>query len=129
MGSRIGIAIVMGAALSAAVLALVASCTDDSSWEPLGEVSFLSLGEARDAQGIKSGSLEYSIRNIGKSKISGTRFAFRFSTDRRIYHLTVVDENTIQSGAIVYGRTTIAYYEGYETGSLASATLDSAQFE
>jgi len=104
-------------------------CEDPSAWELKGEVKFIELRELVDAQGGKKGSLDYSISNSGASKIEGCRFAFAFSTDKKKYHFTVVDESSIQSGAHVYGQVAIAYDGAEETGKLADAVIDSVQFK
>jgi len=108
---------------------VLAACMDTSDWKPSGEVKFIELREDVDALGAKKGSLDYRISNGGKSRIAGTRFAFTFATDRKKYHLTVVDANAIASGALVYGQVAVAYDETEETGSLAGAAIDSVQFE
>ena len=103
-------------------------CEEPSSWAPRGEVEFLDLKEKADGQGGKTATLEYSIRNSGKSKISGSVFSFTFSTDAASYRCTVVDENSIFPGALVYGRISIAYASLGEVGALAGAVVDSVQF-
>jgi hypothetical protein len=124
-----------GAIAVALALAVVASaaflggCEDAVSWTPRGDVKFLDLKEKLNAQGEKTASLEYSIRNGGKSKIAGSVFAFTFSTDVRSYRCTVVDENAIVPGALIYGRVSIAYEAPSETGDLARTVVDSAQFK
>jgi hypothetical protein len=92
-------------------------------------VRFLGLRERIDAQNAKAGTLEYSISNVGKSRISGSVFAFTFSTDREVYRGTVVDDSPISGGALIYGRVTLAYGSLDETGELADAVVDSVQFD
>jgi hypothetical protein len=115
------------AVLAAALCA--AGCVDPSSWVLSGEVKFIELRESVDSGGEKKGSLDYSIRNTGRSKIEGTSFAFTYSTDKRKYHFTVVDENAVKAGTLAYGHVSVAYDEPTETGKLESATIDSMQFK
>lgn len=119
----------VGAALLCALCALAFSCEDPASWELCGEVRFIELRESADASsGAKKGSLDYSIRNTGKSKIEGTSFAFTYSTDRRRYHFSVADESQLRAGGLAYGRVDVAYDEAAETGKLEAAVVDSVQF-
>jgi hypothetical protein len=93
-------------------------------------VKFVALRERTDAEsGERKGMLDYSIRNSGKSKIDKTSFSCSFATDRSSYHFTVVDDNDLKSGAIVYGHVEIAYADPEEKGKLDAATVDSTQFE
>jgi hypothetical protein len=116
-------------ALCALVIAAAsASCRELSGWEPAGKVAFIELRESTDLQGTKKGSLDYSIRNTGRSKIEGTTFSFTFATDARRYHFTVVDENALQPGALAYGRVVVDYCDAAEAGSLEGASVDSTQF-
>jgi hypothetical protein len=117
------------AAVAAALCAIVSGCEDPVSRALAGEVAFIELRESVDSSGAKKGSLDYEIRNTGKSKIEGTSFSFSFSTDKRKYHFTVVDENAVESGKLVYGQAAVAYEAADESGKLASAVVDSAQFK
>lgn len=112
-----------------AVTLCVAGCADPSSWELSGDVRFVELHESVDLGGEKKASFDYSIRNTGKSKIEGTSFAFSYATDKRKYHSSVVDENSIRSGALVYGHVSVSYVEAAEAGKLESAIIESTQFK
>lgn len=108
---------------------LIAACLDESAWKLEGEVAFIELRESLSEEGKKTGSLDYAIRNVGKSRIEGTSFSFSFSTDKKSYHFTIADANAIDRGALVYGRVDIAYDGADESGSLAAAVIDSVRFE
>jgi len=125
MGRRIGARFL---AIAIIIWASSVACQDPSSWALRGEIRFLGLRERIDAQNEKAATLDYSISNLGKSRIVGSVFAFSFSTDRDVYRGTVVDENPIASGALVYGRISVAYASVEESGELAGAVVDSAQF-
>ncbi len=109
--------------------AVMSGCEDASSWAPRGEVKFLDLAEKLDAQNAKTGILSYSITNCGKSKISGSVFAFTLSTDKAKYRYTVVDENGISAGTFIYGRFSVPYVANDEVGKLEGAVVDSVQFQ
>jgi hypothetical protein len=117
---KLGLALILCAAL--------AGCDGPDSWVPRGEVRFLELRERVEDSGLKSGTLEYSITNLGKARIAYTVFAFTFSTDAAAYRCTIVDENPVAEGALVYGSVTLAYDSAAESGDLADAVVDSAQF-
>ena len=112
-----------------ATCAVLMCCEDPSSWTPRGEVKFLDLAEKTDAQSVKTGILSYSITNCGKSKISGSVFAFTLSTDKAKYRYTVVDENAISVGTFIYGRFSVPYVANDEVGKLEGAVVDSVQFQ
>jgi hypothetical protein len=116
-------------ALLSAALSFLGGCHDPSDWEPKGEVSFVELRESLDGTGAKGGSLDYRIENVGKARISGARFSFTFSTDRRAYHQSVESAAAILSGSFVYGTVLVPYVESAESGSLAAAVIESTQFE
>jgi hypothetical protein len=122
-GMVLAIAVVLGIPGSGAIL----GCADPSAWELLGEVRLIELRETVGEGDLKKGSLDYSIRNTGRSTIEGCRFAFTFSTDKNDYHVTVVDENSIVGGALIYGQVSIPYASPGECGNLASAVVDSVQ--
>lgn len=123
------LALAFGFSLAAIASGLaLGGCEDPLAWVPRGEVKFLDLKEKLGAQGDKTASLEYSIRNSGKTKIAGSVIAFTFSTDSRSYRCTAVDENAIAPGALIYGRVSIVYDAPAETGDLSRAIVDSAQF-
>jgi hypothetical protein len=120
--------IILAITLFASLIAILAACADPSSWELVGEVKIIALREATDAQDVKKAILDYSIRNVGKSRIEACSFALTFSTDRNSYHHTVVDENSIRGGAWIYGQVSIQYNAPDEIGTLAGAVVDSVQF-
>jgi hypothetical protein len=113
----------------ATICACAISCADPVAWELKGEVRFIELRETVDGEGAKKGSLDYSIRNTGSSKIEGSSFAFTYSTSKSKYHFTVVDDSAIKGGALVYGHVSIGYAEADEVGKLEDAIIDCVQFK
>jgi len=120
---------VLAVLIATLLAASVAGCCDTAEWELKGEVKFVELHESSDSAGAKTGTLDYSIQNTGRSTIGASSFAFTFATDRHRYHLSVVDLNTLKSGALLYGQVSIPYDSAEESGALANAVVDSVQFK
>jgi hypothetical protein len=116
--------------LIAGILAITTllSCSNPDDWNPEGTIRPLQLREVEE-DGKKYASIDYVIRNSGKSTIATAVASFSLQTDSRRYYFTVTTDCTLPPDRLLYETTQIAYAATTESAVLENLTVDSCHFE
>jgi len=107
---------------------VLVSCSNMDDWEPEGSVAVLQLREL-DEDGKQYASIDYVIRNTGKSTIATAVAPFSLKTDSRNYYFSVTTDCALPPDRLLYETTQITYATNIETAVPENLALDSCHFE